>query len=71
MSAALHLLPAIVCGAAAFFLAMTLRDDLATGTLPWRSCQMAAGAAFVTAATAGAAISAWHVLAAVIREAAR
>jgi hypothetical protein len=62
MHPAFSIIPAVVCLAAAGFLAASIKLDLATGVLHWRSREMAAGLAYTLAGAAGTLISAAPVL---------
>jgi hypothetical protein len=62
MHPALSIIPAVVCLAVAGFVALSMRLDLATGALHWRSRETAFGVAFILAGAAGTLISAAPVL---------
>lgn len=55
------LIPAFVCGTAAYMFAKSIREDLAAGVLAVRSEKMASGVTCTALTAAGAAISAWPI----------
>ncbi len=53
----LHLIPALMCLGGAAMMALSIRADLAAGTLDWRHRDMAIGAALILACIVAGGIS--------------